>query len=56
MTLADVADPTGLSWDTVKGIVKPFLQTTVEDLRCQDLKYLAVDEIYVGRRKSFTRW
>jgi transposase len=53
MTLADVADATGLSWDTAKDMVRPFLQKTVEDLRCRDLKHLAIDEIYVGRKKKF---
>ena len=53
MTLADVADATGLSWDTVKDMIKPFLQKTVDDLRCRDLKHLAIDEIYVGRKKKY---
>ena len=53
MTLADVADVTGVSWDTAKDMVTPFLQKTVEDLRCRDLKHLAIDEIYVGRKKKF---
>jgi transposase len=53
MTLTDVADATDLSWDTVKDMVKPFLQKTVDHLRYRDLKYLAIDEIYVGRKKKF---
>jgi transposase len=53
MTLADVAEATGLSWDTAKDMVRPFLQKTVDDLRYGDLKYLAIDEIYVGRKKKF---
>ena len=52
MTLADVADATDLSWDTVKDMIKPFLQKTVDDLRCRDLKHLAIGEIYVGRKKK----
>lgn len=53
MTLADVADATGLSWDTAKDMVRPFLQKTVDDLRYRDLKYLAIDEIYIGRKRKF---
>ena len=53
MTLTDVAEATGLSWDTAKDMVRPFLQKTVDDLRYRDLKYLAIDEIYVGRKKKF---
>ena len=53
MTLADVADTTGLSWDTVKDMIKPLLQKTVDDLRCRDLKHLAIDEIDVGRKKKW---
>lgn len=53
MTLTDVADATGLSWDTAKGMIQPFLQKTVDELRYRDLKHLAIDEIYVGRKKKF---
>lgn len=53
MTVADVADVTGLSWDTVKDMITPYLQKTVDELRCRDLKHLAIDEIYVGRKNKF---
>ena len=53
MTLADVSDLTWLSWDTVKGIVQKHLQADYGRPRLQGLKYLAVDEIYVGKRKQF---
>jgi transposase len=53
MTLADVADATGVSWDTAKDMVTPFLQKTVDQVRYRDLTHLAVDEIYVGRKKKF---
>ena len=53
MTLIDVAEAAGLSWDTAKDMVKPFLQKTVDDLRYRDLKYLAIDEIYIGRKRKF---
>ena len=53
MTLADVADLSYLSWDTVKGIVQKHLQHDYGRPRLKALKYLAVDEIYVGKRKRF---
>jgi len=53
MTLADVSDLTWLSWDTVKGIVQKHLQCDYGRPALKTLKYLAVDEIYVGKRKKF---
>jgi transposase len=53
MTRADVADLSYLSWDTVKGIVQKHLQPDYGQPRLKALKYLAVDEIYVGRRKQY---
>lgn len=53
MTITDVAEVTGLSWDTVKGIVKKRLQKDYGTIPLKDLKYLSIDEIYVGRRKKF---
>ena len=53
MTLADVADLSSLSWDTVKGIVQKHLEHDYGQPRLKALKYLAVDEIYVGKRKQY---
>ena len=53
MTISDVAEVTGLSWDTVKGIVKARLQKDYGQIPCKHLKYLSIDEIYVGKRKKF---
>jgi len=53
MTISDVAEVTGLGWDTVKGIVKQRLQRDYGQIACKDLKYLSIDEIYVGQRKKF---
>ena len=53
MTMADVADLSYLSWDTVKGIVQKHLQHDYGQPRLKALKYLAVDEIYVGKRKQY---
>jgi transposase len=53
MTLADVSDLTWLGWDTVKGIVQKHLQRDYGRPSLKTLKYLAVDELYVGKRKKF---
>lgn len=53
MTLADVSALTGLGWDTVKEIVQQQLQHDYGPPRLKDLKYLAIDEIYVGKRRKF---
>lgn len=53
MTLADVAGLVGLSWDTVKDIVRPQLARAVTPARFKGLKHLAIDEIYVGQKRKF---
>ena len=53
MTLADVAGVVGLSWDTVKDIVQPQLRKAVTPTRFKGLKHLAIDEIYVGKKRKF---
>ena len=53
MTLIDVAELTGLGWDTVKQIVKRRLRRDYGRIRLNGLKYLSIDEIYVGRRRGY---
>lgn len=53
MTLADVSDLTWLSWYTVKWVVQKHLEHDYGRPSLKALKYLAVDEIYVGKRKKF---
>ena len=53
MTLADVAGVVGLSWDTIKDIVAPHLRQAVTPARFRGLKHLAIDEIYVGKKRKF---
>jgi len=53
MTITDVAEVTDLGWDTVKGIVKARLQKDYGHIPCKHLKYLSIDEIYVGKRRQF---
>lgn len=53
MTLSDVADLSFLSWDTVKSIVKERLQKDFGKVALKALKYLSIDEIYVGKKGRF---
>jgi transposase len=53
MCLADVANLTGLAWDTVKDLVKERLEHDYGRPQLQGLRYLSIDEIYVGRAKKF---
>lgn len=53
MTISDVAALTGLSWDTVKAIVKKRLAKDYARIRLKDLRWLSIDEIYLGRSKKY---
>jgi hypothetical protein len=43
MTILDVAELTGLCWDTVKGIIKKRLANDYAHIRLKDLRRLAID-------------
>jgi len=49
MTIQDVARHLGVSWDVVKGIQKEPLQRRYGKPRLKDLKFLAIDEISIGK-------
>lgn len=51
MTILDVAELTGLNWDTVKDLVKKRLAKDYAHIRLKDLRRLAIDEIYVERNR-----
>jgi transposase len=53
MTVRDLAALTGLAWDTVKDILKKALEKGYGHPRLKDLRYLSIDEIYLGRQKKF---
>lgn len=53
MTILDVAELTGLSWDTVKDLVKKRLAKDYAHIRLKDLRRLAIDEIYLGRKQKY---
>ena len=54
MTLRDVAQLTTLSWDTVKEIVKRRLRRDYGRIDLQGVRYLSIDEIYVGRQRGYS--
>lgn len=53
MTILDVAELTGLSWDTVKDLVKKRLAKDYAHIRLKELRRLAIDEIYLGRKQKY---
>lgn len=53
MTVMDMAAVLGLSWDTVKGIIKRRLEKDYGHPRLRSLRRLSLDEIHLGRRQGF---
>ena len=53
MTILDVAELTGLCWDTVKKLVKERLAKDYAHIRLKELQRLAIDEIYLGRKQKY---
>jgi transposase len=53
MCLADVARFTGLGWDTVKELVQERLEADYGRPDLRGLRYLSIDEIYVGKARKF---
>lgn len=53
MTLQHAAELTGLGWDTVKAIHKQHLRRTYKSVRLTAVRYLAIDEIYLGKKRGF---
>jgi transposase len=53
MTILDVAELTGLCWDTVKDLVKERLAKDYAHIRLKELRRLALDEIYLGRKQKY---
>lgn len=53
MTIRDVARYLGVSDTMIRGIDKKYLQRNFRKPRLRDLKIIAIDEIYVGRKQKF---
>jgi transposase len=52
-TIQDVAELTGLSWDTVKEIDKSWLHRKYRYISLKKLRYIAIDEVYLGRKRKY---
>jgi transposase len=53
MTIQDVAQHYGVSWDVVKNIQKRYLKRKFSCPPLKGLRRIAIDEIYVGKKRKF---
>jgi transposase len=53
MTLQDVAELTGLCWDTVKEIHKRYLRRKYASLPLRKVRDIAIDEVYLGKKRKY---
>jgi len=53
MTIQDVAQHLGVSWDVVKDIQKRHLKRRYGRPRLKDLRLIAIDEIAIGKRQRY---
>jgi transposase len=53
MTILDVANHFGVSWDVVKDIQKRYLKRKFSCPRLKGLRRIAIDELYVGKKRKF---
>jgi transposase len=53
MTIQDVANHYAVSWDVVKKIQKRYLKRKFARPRLKGLRKIAIDEIYVGKKRKF---
>jgi transposase len=53
MTIQDVAELTGLGWDTVKDIDKAYLREKYQSFSLANVRYIAIDEVYLGRKRKY---
>jgi len=54
MTIKDVANHLGISWDIVKGMQKRHLKKRYKNPKLKELQLIAVDEINIGKGRYFT--
>jgi transposase len=53
MTIADIAKHLGMSWDTIKEILKTDLERRSEKIDWRNLRYIAIDEISVRKGQRY---
>ena len=54
MSIKALADYFDLHWETVKNIEKYYLEKKYKKIKLRDVKYIGIDEIYVGHNKYLT--
>jgi transposase len=52
-SIQDVAELTGLGWDTVKEIHKRHLRRKYRSFNLKNVRYLAIDEVYLGKKRRY---
>jgi len=52
-TIQDVAELTGLGWDTVKEIHKKHLRRKCRSFKLKKVRRIAIDEVYLGKKRKF---
>ena len=53
MSIKAVAQHTGLHWETVKNIEKKWLKKKYKRIRLKDVRYLGIDEVYLGKTLDY---
>lgn len=53
MSVKDVAELTGLHWETVKNIEKKWLKKKYKRVKLNDVRYLGIDEVYLGKTLGY---
>lgn len=53
MSIKDVAELSGLHWETVKNIEKNWLRKKYKTVKLDDVRYLGIDEVYLGKKLDY---
>lgn len=53
MSIKAVAKRTGLHWETVKNIEKQWLRKKHKRVKLNDVRYLGIDEVYLGKKLGY---
>jgi transposase len=53
MSISAVSKFTGLHWETVKNIEKAWLEKKYKRIRLDEVAYLGIDEVYLGKRLGY---
>ncbi len=52
-TIADLAELTGLSWDTIKEIHKRHLRRKYKSFNLKKVRHIAIDEVYLDKKRKY---